>query len=1385
MDIRVLGRLEVHEAGRAIEIRRPMERALLTLLAAESDKVVSTERLIDGLWGESPPATATKTLQTYVHHLRSRLPEGVIATDGAGYRLTIDPMDVDAHRFLADVAEARTILTDDPQAAGDLLTAALASWHGTPFADAAEAESLRPLRTRLEDLRLRAIADRIEAGIRCGRHEDVLAELPSLLEEHPLREDLWALYMLALYRGGRQAEALRAFSRARHLLVEDLGIEPGPELQSLQDRMLAQDPTLLMESAPVVATDSEGASAREEERKLVVLVFADLTGYTMLGEQLDPERLRALLADYYGEMTSVVESWGGTVDQFVGDAVVAVFGIPAVHEDDAERALMAALDMRARLEELNPRLAAGYGVELGMRIGVNSGVVVAGGEGYRSGLAGDAVNVAARLRQTAEPGQILVGERTYLSARRSFHFEALEERLLKGKATPVRAWRLLGTAQQPRSVGIADLATRLVGRRWELGLLESVYRAAIDEARPRLVTILGEPGVGKTRLVAEFVTRLQAGDLAPAAFGGRCLPYGRGLTYFALRELLWSAAGILLDDSSAVAGEKLEKLVREALGTDSSEADRVLFALAKTAGIAFAGNPLDGISPESIGEELGLAWPRFVSALASQGPLLLEIEDLHWAESPLLDMLEHMVSRSTGPVLIVATARSEFAESRPGWSGRAGMSQVGLETLPEADLRALLEELLPMVSSSLRERVLAAAEGNPFFAEEIVRHLLDQGFIEQREEGLVEADAETPVAIPDTVRALLAARVDALLPDQKRTLQDAAVVGRGFWTAPLEAMRPGVQVREALQGLEAKGLVVTRPNSSLPRQIELSFRHGLIREVAYESIPKARRANAHAAVGRWIEDLAGERREEFIELIAHHYESAASPEYADLAWPEHSPVRQEVCSKAVVALLEAGGGATARYSIDQAFGFANRVLALAATDGERLSAVELKALAAHAGVRADEAWTWYEEALELAERIGDPQAMMRLRAQATLLWSRYRGAFSGGDWQTAAVKIVEQGLRDAGTETATFEVGALLVGRASLTMWELVAGNRLEALRDAEQAVEIAEDINSPILLSYGLDACEFLLKQEGFCQSAELAERTLGASRSMDDRVQAHEMLVTAAIAFSDAGRFEAAAEVATEAACQAAGLSSHHRLHAASAQAHCLLPAGRIQELCEATSRVTDLVAEEGMRTCFHGIMALAGGAFSLHETGDGLGAGRVLEVFDAAQPTTASAETDYRVLEVLRSLWGLEESRGRLERVKGSKTVASEVARMRAELQVAALSGDWDRLHALLAEARALSVTACAPHLMWIADWAEAVRLASAGHSPEAVPKAMTAAGRLERFGDRYTAARLLVDLLPFLDTDVARSIASHAAPRLLQMGASTSAAQAWSWIDGDRS
>jgi hypothetical protein len=832
----------------------------------------------------------------------------------------------------------------------------------------------------------------------------------------------------------------------------------------------------------------------------------------------------------------------------------------------------------------------------------------------------------------------------------------------------------------------------------------------------------------------------------------------------------------LLGDPAEVAAEKLTSLGRSVFdddrNLDSAEVDRVLFALATTAGIALPDNPLEEMSPESIGEELGLAWPRFLSALASRRPTLVVIDDIHRGEPPLLDMVEHLVSRSSGPVFLVATARPELADIRPGWSGRAGMSQLSLEPLSETHADQLIEELLPSVGFGLRRRVLAAAEGNPLFAEEIVAHLVDQGALAHAPGGLVEVADEVAVTIPDTVRTLLAARVDGLPAEEKQTLQDAAVVGRVFWTTTLEAMRDGA-VRASLRALEEKGFVLTRPTSALPEQTEVAFRHGLIRDVAYDSIPKGGRASAHADVGRWIEELAGGRRDEYVELIAHHYESAARPEDAELAWPTDRDRRDELRAKAVDALVEAGRAATTKFAINQALAFGDRALALAASDAERLAALELKALAAHAGVRANDAWSNYLEALELAGRLGDGEVLQRLRARATLFWTRYAGALTSQDWKPRAVGIVHHGL-EADSGQATFERGALLVGRAGFWYWDVAARAKEDARRDAEQAVAIAQEIGSQTLLSYALDALA-MRTEDGFCESVDLAERTLAVGRTMEDRGEAHEMFVTASIAFADAGRFVQAVGVGAEAAALAARLGPHRRLHAGSAQTAALLPLGRLSELAEATANVPDLVAEEGMHTCWHGLAALAGQAVAAFELNEPEASKRALEIYDA----TAFSGTglhDHRLVDILRPLIGVDDARRRAEQLGEHRSAQGQVYRLRLELQLKALAREWDGLDEFAQRARSLAKSACAPYLDWVADWTHAVELAASGEIGEAIAKARIAASALEAYGERYLGARLLVDLLPFLEAHAASELAAEAIARLEAMGAAGSIAEA---------
>jgi class 3 adenylate cyclase len=1092
-------------------------------------------------------------------------------------------------------------------------------------------------------------------------------------------------------------------------------------------------------------------------------LFADLSGFTSLSERLDPEEVTVLVDRCMHRLGETVERYGGVIANVAGDGLLAIFGAPRAHEDDPERAVRAGLEMQ--------RSAREYAAEFGgleLRVGVNTGEMMFAAVGPESRreptVHGDAVNTASRLETAAPVGAVLVGAETYKATRDSFAYEAVPLLHVKGKAAPVAAWVAMNVSAAPARRALSSVP--MVGRDLELDLLTSLWERTLTDSRPHLATVLGPAGIGKTRLVDEFLDGIAAREPATRVYSGRCLPYGQGITYWPLREILWAAAGIPLDDTAPAAATRLRRLVaRLASGAemDAAEAERILFALATMSGLPLPDNPLERMSPASVAEEIGLAWPRFLSSLASDAPTTVVIEDLHWAEPPLLEMIERIVARAGGKLFIVATARPEFAELRPGWGARPAISQLSLEPLTQAESRELLSDLLPDARPELYEKVIAAAEGNPFFTEEIVRHV-------------GESDAASTLAMPTSVWALLAARIDALAGDEKVAVQDAAVVGRAFWVTALEAMRPGRPIRDTLLSLEEKGLIVTRPTSSLPDQTELWFKHVLIRDVAYGSIPRRRRARAHAAVAAWIDELVGDRREEFIDLLAHHYESAAAPEVAGLAWPEGSTDREAGRAKAVEALLQAGSAAAKRYGAEQALGFADRALALVRGDRERLAALELRARSFHAAVRADEALAAYLEALGIAVGLGDRAAVSRLRAYAALLCARYDGALTGDAWKTAAAAIVTEGLADVGEVEETFETGALLVGRSRMPRWLGTPADRKGARQDAERAIQIAEAIDSPYLLSYAVEALSQPTVQDGFCEAGAIGERLVTLADNIADRIEAHETRVLAALLLGRAGRPAAAELPADAAAREAARLSPHRRIHAAGVQTMSLLARGDLTRLSVATADVPDLIDEDGGRACPYGAVALAGHALSLFEAEERAAAAAAVDLLDRASQGAEGPALLYRAAEIVRPLMSLEAARSRIDRIAASSDTVPRIYELRAALQLHALSGDSAALMGLIAEARALAGPACAPLLACIADWAESVALARSGSSGESLDKASRATSQLAAHGERYTAARLLTDLLPLLDARTAASAAAAVADRLESMGARSSASEA---------
>ena len=832
-----------------------------------------------------------------------------------------------------------------------------------------------------------------------------------------------------------------------------------------------------------------------EERKIVTILFADVIGSTGLGEQLDPERLRALLGVYFAAMAKIIESWGGTVEKYIGDAVMAVFGIPVVHEDDAERALRAALEMRERLGELNADFERQHQVTLGVRIGVNTGeVFTPGGAAPDTGfVAGDPVNTAQRIEAAAEPGEILVGERTFGATQRAFRFGEPRMLELKGKADAVRVYGLVEKLAEATPRGMRGLSAPMIGRDREHVTLTGLLDETIESGKPRLVVIYGLAGIGKSRLTNEFIASAQAASPEIRVLRGRCLSAGHGITYWALGEILRGACQIGLDEPSEVAREKLRTGVArilEPLGLPPEDAQMTTAALATTVGIRLDDAPEEAAGPGSA-EDLARAWPRFATAYAAAGPAVWVIEDLHWAGEPAVEMLAQIARRTDGPLLIVATARPEFADQHPGF-GPGGQDAVAISLRPLNDSQSndLVDRLLAVAElpDGLRAEIVAKADGNPFFVEEILQRLIDEGALERDGERWRATQSIGEVKIPDSVQALLAARIDALQPEERRVLQEAAVVGRTFWAAAVEGAVGGTDLEPSLAALERKGLILVRPTTTLAGQTEFLFKHALTRDVAYGTLPKARRARAHGAVADWIAELASDRSDEFAELIASHYWAAIRGDGADLAWIDDADGREAVRRRALAALLAAGRAARHRFAVDRAVELHEQALELATDDAERLHAFEQMARDHETAFHGDAMLVASMSALEIARK--DPSARDRvavLARHAAGMAAHRGGAFVTEPDFDAMQELIREGLEAVTDER---ERAWLLAADAAMIrnrrrVVEEVSEPMQPRLDAAHEAGRIAERLGDPNLMTVVADTLSDLYLMEGDIEGA------------------------------------------------------------------------------------------------------------------------------------------------------------------------------------------------------------------------------------------------------------------------------------------------------------
>jgi class 3 adenylate cyclase/tetratricopeptide (TPR) repeat protein len=770
-----------------------------------------------------------------------------------------------------------------------------------------------------------------------------------------------------------------------------------------------------------------------EERKVVSVLFVDLVGFTARSDQADPEDVRAALRPFHAAAKREIERYGGTVEKFIGDAVMAVFGAPVAHEDDPERAVRAALAIR--------RWVAEEGAELQVRMAVNTGVALVSVDSRPEAgepiAAGDVVNTAQRLQAAAPINGILVGEQTYRATRDAIEYREASSVEAKGKVQPIPVWEALEAHSRFGVDLLREPRTPLVGRRRELDLLRSTLARVREDRSPQLVTLVGVPGIGKSRLVFELFTAVEGDPELTTWRQGRCLPYGEGVSFWALGEIVKAQAGILESDSPEQAEEKLQTVVSR-LMPDSQDAPWVEHHLRPLVG---AGT--EPGSAERSGEAFA-AWRRFLEGLADERPFVLVLEDLHWADEGLLDFVDELAERvRDAPLLVLCTARPELFERRPGWGGgKLNALTISLPPLTDEETAkvALASLDQPALESDVHSDLVARAAGNPLYAEQFARMLAEVGALE---------------ALPESVQGIIAARLDGLAPEEKALLQDAAVVGRVFWLGALETIGASSRARaeDVLFALERKEFLRRARRSSVAGEAEYAFRHVLLRDVAYGQIPRAARGEKHRRAADWIESLG--RPDDHAEMLAHHYLSAL--EYTTAAGRED----RNLADRARLALRTAGDRALALASYAAAARFYEAALELwPEQDSDRVWVLIHVGRARYA---ADGTGVQFlEKGFDTLHSRGDSDGAAEVAVDLS------RCFWFAGD-RDAAYAYVDRALKLAKGRTGSRARAHALVARA---VYHMVASEHTQAIRLASEAIPITEALGMDDLRARALDVC-------------------------------------------------------------------------------------------------------------------------------------------------------------------------------------------------------------------------------------------------------------------------------------------------------------------------
>jgi predicted ATPase/class 3 adenylate cyclase len=1280
MEYRVLGPLEALDTGGPLPLGGAKQRALLAVLILNANRVVSRERLIDELWGDEAPDTAVTSVQVYVSRLRKLLPDGSLVTRAPGYLLKVEPEAVDLIRFERLVGEGRSALAAGaPDRAADTIREAIALWRGPALTEFAAEPFSQVEGGRLDDLRLAALEDRIDADLQLGRHAEVTGELEVLIASHPHRERLRAQLMLALYRSGRQGEALDVYRNLRTTL-DEIGIEPSENLQRLERQILnhdteidaptqalpaaipASDPTQpAVETAPlerrrvtvlfaalggtneaeedpeqtaaffdrlhaeaaaeieaaggtvekglvgallamfedndhatqaaraalatqrrltrafgdalslrmalesgevIVGRDSlvmgtpVAASARlvglaepgdivvghragraledsfelrergrahvlvephthpvaHEVRKNVTVLFADLVDSTRLGHELDPEALRMLMFEYFRAMESVVARHGGIVEKFIGDAVMAVFGIPVLHEDDALRAVRTAAEMRQSLAALNETFEKTWGMRLQARIGINSGEVMAGDhlQGHLV-VTGLAVTVAKRFEEAAAANEILISEATHRLVRDAVVAERVSDRVMKsGEA--LEGYTIAEV--RPHTEGRARrFDTPLVDREQEYGALLNAFESVVETRACHLLTVLGEAGFGKSRLVQEFVREVGA---EATVLRGRCLPYGEGITYWPLAEIVRDLLDV--EPSSAAIAVLL---------THDDRADLIAELISDALGLS--GTSVAG------SEQTFWAVRRLFESLAQTRPLVVVIDDLQWAESTFVDLVDYVADHTRdAPVLLLCVARPELFDIRPDWGGgKRHAATTSLEPLQDDDTRRLITNLVggDSLPDPVQERIAGLAEGNALFTEELLAMLVDEKRLVREDERWVLAGDLGDLLIPQEISAFLAARLERLPEGERTLLVRGSVEGALFHYGALRELSPELSessLHRDLASLVRRDLI--RPDRpSISGDDAYRFRHILIRDAAYDSLAKTTRAELHERFAVWLERAAGSRIGEYEEIVGYHLEQA----YLCRAGLRPAEELASLGARASQRLDSAGHRALARGDLPAAIGLLERATELLAIDEprRRLLLSELGEALIEAG-RLLDAERVLAEARQLAGAADDECADSHALVQQQFL-QLLRVADGAAEEAARAIETVVPVFEERNDEHGLCSARRLEAwlhwneahAAAAAAAWERAAVHASHA-GDEHARVEILTWIASalwfgPTPVAEGIKRCEEILDEVGgHIESEALTLRHLGGLHAMNGSFDlARKLLADSNAVFEELG--------------------------------------------------------------------------------------------------------------------------------------------------------------------------------------------------------------------------------------------------------------------------